>query len=409
MRVVFLGTYKSKGGAAVAAKRAFESVSMLGVNATFVDSDTLRFSRRFSLNLMVRKVYAKLGGLLRARSLIPFSVDGPTNSALIKYINALKPDIVHLHWINDGFLALSDLLEIEAPIVWTLHDMWPLTGGCHVNFHCNYFERSCGNCFLIKSNSPVDISSINFRKKQQIISKLDVYFVAVSEWLRRRAELSPITQNCQIDIIPNTIDVSNTNHSDDFPLQNYRGKLEDEPLKICFGANKASKDSNKGFDILIESILSLTGHFRFHLFVFGAQDSGAISLPEGLKRNVSFLGALGDQERDKLLKDCDVTVMPSRQESFGQVAVESLACGTPVVCFKTTALEEIIDHKVDGYVADYLSALDLANGIKWIRNNCSNDMSVACINKVAERYAYETVGRQYLSLYSSILSKISNK
>ena len=170
---------------------------------------------------------------------------------------------------------------------------------------------------------------------------------------------------------------------------------------IVFGAISATSDANKGF---LELTLALE-HLKtqnVELIVFGSGYSSEIS---NLPQNVHFIGKLTDDVALKLLYSAaDVMVVPSKQESFGQTATEAMACGTPVVAFKTTGLIDIVDHKENGYLALPFDEKDLAEGLDWVLNyNNYKLLSDNARKKIVSKYDYKVVAPMYISLYESLL------
>jgi len=98
-------------------------------------------------------------------------------------IRAVDPDIIHLHWINAGFLSIGSLSAFEKPIVWTMHDMWPITGGCHYAGRCRRFESNCGRCPALGSSRSRDLSRLIWDKKSAVFDGLDLTVVTPSTWL----------------------------------------------------------------------------------------------------------------------------------------------------------------------------------------------------------------------------------
>jgi glycosyltransferase involved in cell wall biosynthesis len=188
-------------------------------------------------------------------------------------------------------------------------------------------------------------------------------------------------------------------------------KLPQDKQLILFGAMGATSDSRKGFNWL-ELALQHLSNSRYEenieIVVFGSsQPENAINL--GFKSH--YLGYLQDDISLALVYSAaDVMIVPSVQEAFGQTASESLACGTPVVCFDTTGLKDIVEHQENGYRAKGFSAEDLANGIAWVLQDEQRWQSLSrrAREKVEQEFTLEIQARRYLKLYQEVL-QISNR
>ncbi|PAF46694.1 hypothetical protein BKH46_06935 [Helicobacter sp. 12S02634-8] len=337
-----------------------------------------------------------------------FSVDFIHNRHLIKTINAHKPDIVHLHWINGGFLSVKDLCKIQAPLIWSLHDANPYTGGCHyVAPSCIGVENQCGKCPLLNSNFPFDLSYWNFAMKQKAYKKLNLTINGLSSWIAQCAKESALFKDKHIINLPNPIDT--TLYA---PLDKHTARTLlrlDNPKKIiAFGAIQATSIKRKGYTELKEALKLLKNKQSLKLLVFGSSgnEMGVCENIEGIETH--YLGHLYDDLSLKLVYNAaDVVVIPSLAESFGQVASESLACSTPVVCFNIGGLKDIVEHKKTGYLATPFDPCELAQGIEWILDLSPQDYQALAQNsrqKVLTSFEAKKVSLQYLESYKEIIA-----
>ena len=289
----------------------------------------------------------------------------PRNHLLISTLNTLKPDLVHLHWVENGFFNIKDLESIQAPMLWSLHDANPYTGGCHlVAAACVGVGTHCKKCPLLKSNSPFDISYWTFKNKAKTYTKLSNLTInGLSRWIAKSAKDSALLGNKPIVNLPNPID---TNIYRPIQKSLAREMLHIHTPKkiISFGAIGATSTPRKGFDELKAALDCLPQNLKdkCELLVFGSSEGQNIQdIP------THYVGTLHDDIALVLLYSAsDVFIMPSHLESFGQTALEALSCGTPVVAFDTSGLKDIITHKHNGYLAKCYDTNDLARGIEWI-------------------------------------------
>lgn len=288
-------------------------------------------------------------------------------------INLKAFDIIHIHWINDGTLSIKTikkLCQLGKPVVLSLHDMWALTGGCHYNKACENFKQSCGNCPELNSNFRYDLSYILHKVKNYHFSKSNFTVVVGSNWLKSRVYENSFMKNKLVRVIPPNINI-NIYKPIDKNLAKNIFNLPKKKTIILFGAISATTDSRKGFDKLYKA-LKLIGNDKellntTELVIFGASKPNK---DYDLLLKSHFIGRLdNDYSLATLYSAADLTIVPSLQEAFGQVATESMACGTPVVGFNNTGLDDIIVHKHNGYLVSNQSSADLYNGILWVLGN----------------------------------------
>lgn len=316
-------------------------------------------------------------------------------------------DIIHLHWFNQGYLSLRGLkriLHLKKPVVWTLHDMWAFTGGCHYTNNCRKFESGCGQCPLLRNPSVNDLSHKIFTLKKNIYDPKTLTIVTCSSWLAGEAAKSAMLKDFTIVTIPNPID-TNLFRPINVTEAKLRLGLDYNKKVILFGAAKIN-DTRKGFIYLLEAleILSRKSSEFAHcctLLVFGKSEVD-IRFPIPSK----VLSFMSDETKlVDIYNAADVFVLPSLQDNLPNTVMEALSCGTPVVAFRTGGIPEMIDHKLNGYLADFKSAEDLANGIFNILFEC--DMEETRRNarqKVINNYSYPVVAEKFENLYRSLLN-----
>lgn len=309
-------------------------------------------------------------------------------------------DIVHLHWINNGFIDIKDLSKIDKPIVWTMRDMWPMTGGCHYSFGCMKYMTGCGSCPQLGSKNSFDLSKYISRRKVKFIPP-SITLVGISNWLSEQARNSLIFQNYDVKTIHN-----NVSSSDFFCITKQVARqalgISTDKKVILVGSTNVN-DAYKGFSKFLEALAFLDSK-KYFLCFFGKNSTDSI-------KNMSFecvsLGYLNDNISLRLAYSAaDIFVAPSIEEAFGKTLVEAMACGTPVVCFDATGPKDIVTHKVDGYKASPYDSQDLARGIDWIdTHHYYNDLCINARNKFLEKFDNKIIAEQYKKLYFDILER----
>ena len=432
MKVILLNTFESSGGAAIAANRLMKTLINAGIDAKSLvlhkqtnDENVISIQSSFIKKQLARLKFLWERGIIFLYSHLNrknlFSVSIANTGFDISRLPLVKEaDIIHIHWINQGFLSLPDLKKIAGsgkPIVWTMHDMWPCTGICHHARECNHFTKECGQCFFLQSKRDKDLShKIFLQKKQHIFSNNHITFVACSTWLANKAKISGLSKNHRIVSIPNPIDVSLFRMVDKASSREKLGLPKDKKL-LLFGAVNVT-DKRKGFDYLVDALNKLINrhlHTELGLVVLGQAKTG---FKEHIKIPVYSMGYISKQESIVALYNAvDLFVTPSLEENLPNTIMEAMACGTPCVGFNIGGIPEMIDHKQNGYVAEYKSPEDLANGINWIFQEADYAMlSINARKKVESTYSETIVAKQYMELYkrcgfelniSSITERIS--
>lgn len=310
-------------------------------------------------------------------------------------------DIVHLHWINNGFVDVKSLAKTQKSVVWTMRDMWPMTGGCHYSMDCNRYTTGCGKCPQLHSNRTPDLSSFVVQRKSRYIPSR-VKLVGISHWLCECARNSLVFRDFDIRMIHNGIDISEyTPVSKDKARS---GLNIDTNKKIVLIGAQNTGDFYKGFDKFMAAARMLDRN-KVLLLIFGETNLEAI---DSLGIEYCNLGFLYDTSKLKeAYSAADVFVAPSLMDAFGKTLAESLACGTPVVCFDATGPRDIVDHQVNGYRAIPFEQEDLAAGIMWVLQDDERHRKL-CIearNKAETSFNIDNIASQYVELYRSTLNQ----
>jgi len=266
MKVLLISTFETKGGAAVACKRLAVALQKQGVKVSMLVRDktttdsfvstvyTSPFKKFDSKVAFVgERIQIFLTNRFKRKNLFAIS----TASTGIRILNnplVKEADIIHLHWINQGLLSVGEikaLIKLGKPIIWTMHDMWPVTGICHYSGVCLHYMKSCGDCKLLKMPFPTDLSYQVFTKKKDSFFGAGIQFVACSQWLLRKAEVSGLRYGNFFSSIPNPIDTEQYSPGDQTAARKVLGLPLNKKL-ILFGAFALS-DKRKGFDYLIKA------------------------------------------------------------------------------------------------------------------------------------------------------------
>lgn len=316
-----------------------------------------------------------------------------------------EADIVHLHWIN-GVVSTKSVKTIHKPVVWTIRDMWPITGGCHYSQDCERYKIGCGKCPQLNGLFGVDFTKHSSRSKKAAFKKITP--VGISDWVTNVTNASFIFGDNRAITINNNIDISRFFPVDKLTARDILG-IDTQKKVILVGSTNID-DFYKGASLFFESLKSLNSDDYF-ICVFGSSKVDFVESYGSFLSEYGFeyknLGYLYDDISLRLAySSADVFVAPSVQEAFGKTLVESFACETPVVCFDATGPSSIVEHKVTGYKAEPFNPLDMANGINWIVNNNNYTYITQSARKSAtEHFSSEVIAKKYIDLYKNLLSE----
>jgi glycosyltransferase involved in cell wall biosynthesis len=412
MKVLQVSNYDIKGGGARATYRLHQGLQSIGVNSQVLvnykssNDENVRlmptqFGEKFKgirakLNRLPLKVYPKLGQVIFSPQWVPDS--------LADEVAKINPDVINLHWVCEGYMQIETLARFDKPVVWTLHDMWAFTGGCHYSENCDRYIDNCGACPQLHSTKDADISRWIWWRKAQAWQNLNLTLVTPSHWLAECAKSSSLFEKYPVKVIANGLDAEVYKPLDRSQVRESLNLPQNKQL-VLFGAMQGTEDRWKGFPLLVPALqrLSKSGwEDRIELLVFGCCEPES-PIDVGFKTH--YLGRLEDATLSKVYAAADVMVVPSRYEAFGQTASEALACGTPVVAFNVTGLKDIVDRQQNGYLAEPYDSEDLARGIAWVLEDPDRHQKLcrSARLKVEEKFTLEVQARAYKNLYEEIL------
>lgn len=410
MKIAHISTSDCRGGAAKAAYRLHQGLVGVGVDSHFIvqekDTDDPRVHGPVNLFGKVRaRVSARLDSGIRKSGVTEhwFSsawVPDQLNARLAQ----LQPDVVNFHWVNKGFVRLETLGRLSYPIVWTLHDMWPFTGGCHYTGGCSAYVKSCGKCPQLGSQQQQDDSSRILSRKAAAWKKLKMQIVTPSIWMADCARASTLFREKAIKTIPYGLD-TDVYKPLDRKFARYTLGLPEDKLMVLFGADAGTADPRKGFDLLLESLDVLKRDEELSsnilLVIFGGSSSGNGKI-NGFETR--YLGKLFDETSLALAYSAaDVFVAPSREDNLPNTILEALACGTPCAAFHIGGMPEMIIPDQNGYLAHAFNVDDLARGIKQLLIAPDKEaMRVRHHNYIRDGFGLHRQAERYLELYQTL-------
>ncbi len=427
MKVLHLNYYNF-GGAGIAATRLNQALVESGVDSTLLVcrkqgdpafvNEASSFQKglaqiRNSLSYRGLKRLGFIQNEIKSVNILP--------SGIIRVINDMNPDVVHLHWINAEMLSIAQLARIKQPVVWTLHDMWPFCGAEHYTTSTRYIsgyqksgvsgrgaeaggqktDRELPDASSLRPEAFFDLDRWTFLRKQKHWKAWHPHVVTPSRWLAECARQSVLFKNLSVEAIPNCLNLKVFKPLDRAEAKNRFGLPLDKKL-ILFGAY-SPMDIRKGGDLL-EAALKQGVDKNWELVVFGASKGEQVA---GLKTH--WLGSFSDEDDlAKLYNATDLFAAPSRQDNLPNTCVEAQACGVPVVAFNIGGLSDIVEHETTGFLARPFDTRHLMEGICQVfaqDRHAAEAMRKKARENAEKKFSMAEVASQYSTIYNEVLGR----
>jgi len=387
-----MSTYDAHGGAARAAVAIHDSMRDAGVDSQMhiAQGDSLRFK-------LAKEADRRLWKLQKSETLT-WRSPARFGSLSAKEINNSGADIVHLHWVTDGFLTIETIGQIKKPIVWSLCDAWAFSGAEH---YATGVSRTRSELGYDKSNrnpkdSGFDLDRWTWKRKKSNWTK-PMHLLPASKWLTQATRESALMGTWPITQIPHIVNT----HLFTSVAEQSKSKKQ---LVVLFIASAGVHDSRKGADLLIEALKDASITERLKVIIVGPRPSAheGHRISASLNHDLVFYGnARGDQELIDLYSQANVTVVPSREDNMPIAAMESQSCGTPVVAFRIGGLSDIVDPTSSGYLAKPEDTRDLAQGIMEV---LSKELRESTREHAIATWSPGVIVPRLLSVYQEVLS-----
>jgi len=415
MKALQVSTNELTGGAGRAANRLHQGLLAAGVDSLlFVQARASGNERVLSAQSKLERALFAVRPTLDDFPLYLFSPVGLNQfvpawvpDTLRRQVRVSQPDLLHLHWTAKGFIRIETLGRIRQPLVWTLHDMWPLTGGCFHSGDCRKYQSECGACPKLNSRWEHDLSNWVWWRKKRAWRKQEISLVCPSRWIAQRAAQSALFACATPHIIPNGLDLNRYS-----PLDRTlaRSRLGLDPAKtyLLFSAIRAARNPYKGFDTLPEifALLANAGWAdQIELLILGEvslEDVANIPAP------VHLLGTYTDDVALALVYSAaDLFLAPSLIDNFPNTVMESLACATPVVAFQVGGIPEMIESSYDGWLAESGDVRGFAFGVDTILRNRGHleKMGEMARQSAIQKFDLARQTQQIIDLYQGLLAE----
>lgn len=403
MKILHISSGNKSSGVTKGAYNLHKALKEENVDSTFISPDYIKknilkyliYKILFFLEKILKNLYFK-----RQKTSFTSAFFGISLQFLKEFKEA---DIVHVHWLGNTFMNLNFFCNNKKKIVFSLRDMWFLTGGCHYSLGCEKFHYQCKKCPQLGSKSDFDISYYSHeRKKLKFHNSLNL--ITVSKWINNQLQLSSIGKKNYNNITIENIAEKNIffkDHTKNLKIE-FKDKIKNRKI-ILYGASNISA-KYKGFDHFLK-ILSKIDKNKFFLFVFGNFWEHDQLDKIGIDYiNFGFISS--NENLRNIYNSADIFISTSIQDAFPKTFVESMLCGTPVICFDETSMSDYLTHKKNSYIAKHLDHDDFADGINWL---CFNKDKEMIDNKARElassRFDAKDLARKHIDFYKKILKK----
>ena len=389
MRILIVNTSENVGGAAVAANRLMEALNNNGVKAKMLvmkkttDHITVvglphAWLQRLHFLWERFVIYCHLHFSRHNLFAIDIANAGTDITSLREFKEA---DLIHLSWINQGMLSLANIKRIVRsgkPVVWTMHDLWTATGICHYARQCPSFRTGCHNCRLLpRGGGKEDLSRKVWNRKKALYHNANIHFITCSRWLEGQARQSALMKGQRITAIPNPIDTRLFVPTDKAEAR-LKNQLPTDRRIILFVAHRVD-DDRKGANYFVEAVNRLADanpHFA----------------------NNTCVAAIGRNS------ESIASLLHVPTYAVGFVTDERQMAS--VYTFKVGGIPEMIDHRVNGYVANFKDVADLAAGMAWVLDEAdARALSAAARRKVEMTYSQSAVASQYIEVYNEMIAQ----
>ena len=407
LKILHVNYYDIKGGAAIGVNRLHRALLKNGVNSKILvcektsnDSTIIGPNNTFEILANQFKIalsrYIKRK-LLTTKNKETFSFNF-LNTNILKKINNHNADIVHLHWIGNEMISISQLKKINKPVIWSFWDMWPVCGAEHHSFDERYID-GYNKTNRPKNEGRLDLNRLiwNYKKKN---FNFNYTVTTPSKWFYNLVKKSSLHKNKEIFHMPLNIDTTNWKpRNTDISKEFF--KINNDKNILLFGSATSTND-RKGFDFLIE-LFKQKNFENSKLIIFGEKPKKI----EQLKIEYEYIGRINDiYSLNMLYSLSKVVLMPSKIELFGQIGMEASACGTPSIIFENTGATDYVEHKKNGYLAKYLDIEDYTEGINWFLNNDFKykEISANCHKHISNNFDDKLISKKFIDLYKKIIN-----
>lgn len=419
MQVAVVNKWDQFGGAARAAFRLYQALQASGIGVHyFVNEKTCNDQEivavansegyEWFLETIIHRYYINENRTELSNTWFSFTCNGSLLHCEPSFLDA---DIVNLHWVEQ-FVSLKSLQGIVAlgkPIVWTLHDQRPFTGGCHYTAGCDHFEENCTDCPQLRED-PHHLPAVYLQKKKEVLQHANMTIVSPSNWLAEEAKKSSLFCGRRVKVIPNSVDI-NIYRPQPKPAAKKHLGIPTQTTTLMFGA-LYNNEKRKGVHILLKALNLCCQNSWFEdkcrngsvlVLVVGNEGDALNEVPLPV-RQLGYIES--DTEMASVYCATDFFVLPSLEDNLPNTILEAMSCGTPTVAFDAGGIPDLVEHGYNGFLVERGSAEALAAAILdlLLHEDVRARLSVNCRSKVERHYTREVQAKGYTELFGELLA-----
>jgi glycosyltransferase involved in cell wall biosynthesis len=421
MKILQVSTYDISGGAARATYRLHRGLRQMDQDCCMlvrykdtdddfvsaVGQDREKDENAFFLETPIQEHYINAHRTDISNTLfsLPYPGYDISRSPLVK-----NADIINLHWVSQfqSPVTLSQIFALGKPVVWTLHDQWAFTGGCHYSAGCEGYRNSCKECPQLLED-PFSLPEAILHDKEELFQNANLTIVTPSRWMGRCARESRLFKSLRVEVIANSLE---TDLYSPIPKGQAKKRLEipDDAVTLLFGAIDGA-EKRKGFSELTramktcrenEAFQALLRKNQVRLLCFGSPNDQL----ESMGIPVVSLGRLGsDEDIRDAYSAADLFLLPSLEDNLPNTILESMSCGTPVVAFDVGGVPDMVTAGVNGLLVKAFDTQKMGEAIVSLAVDPEkrSAMGKACRERVTNDYALDVQAGNYLKLYGDLL------
>lgn len=414
-KVVHISTADNSGGAARAAFRIHTGLLKLGWDSKMLTGFKVEAGREDIDCLprqdgLPRRAFKRLVNKLEQVAGLEYLLL-PWKRQFLEHPFVQDAEVVHLHNVHGGFFSHTILPDLsrQKKLVWSIHDLWPLTGHCYYPdmYECRRWKTGCGQCPGLRQDDhyplSLDITKYLWNTKRKIYSRSKITLVAQSKWTLEQIRSSPLLGSFDVHVIPYGLDADVFRPINKETARDLLGLPQG--VKILLFTAVGLSSERKGWTYLRKALLRLRMETNERVVFLTV---GGSAIRDQMETGIEIIH-LGQVNNDRLLtlvyNAADLYVGASLVETFGQVFLEAMACGVPVVTFNTSGVRDVVRHMETGYLAGYKDATDLARGIDLLLTDGALRERLGRHGRevVEAEYSMDLQARRFEKLYQDIL------
>ena len=422
MKILQISTCDIDGGAARAAYRLHQGLQENGQDCRMLvrdkgsQDDTVVLvdakerpenpNEDFFLSAIIQPYYIDLKQTELSNTLFSLSYPGYDLSELPIVQSA---DIINLHWVTryQSLVTLRRLFSLGKPVVWTLHDQWAFTGGCHYSAGCEKYQSDCVECPQL-GDDPFNLPAAILKDKLELFKDTNLTIVTPSRWMASCARKSKLFKGMRIEVLPNSLE---TNIYTPMPKPEAKAEIgiSPETITLLFGAIDGS-EKRKGFLELVNAIKfclnedvfqKLLHDDKIRLICFGrpSHELKSVGIP------VVALGHLDSDEKiQAAYSAADIFLLPSLEDNLPNTILESMSCGTPVVAFDVGGLPDMVINGVTGQLVPLFDARKMGETIIDLiqKPDLRKSMGQEGRERAEQEYSLSVQAGRYSDLYKEL-------